>query len=144
MAMGKKEIKIVWTGGVAGSGKLEGEYLKTELAIPRSYKGSGEGSEPMELLVSAAATCYIATLTSILENRKLPVEDVTMDSEIEASKEGMKITHVPQIALSADATEEQRQAAEKAMELADKACTVGNLLKKAGAEIDIRGLVLNR
>lgn len=143
MAEGKKNISIVWSGGIAGSGKLKGEYLDTEVAIPQSLKGSGNGTEPQELLVSSATTCYTETLASILESRQIPVDEVTLNSEITSSNGGIKITHDPQIALSAGATEQQNQTAQKAIDLADKGCPIGNLLKKAGVEIEIKGRVFS-
>jgi lipoyl-dependent peroxiredoxin len=141
MAEIKTNIKAVWIGGIAGNGTLKAEYLETNIAVPASKGGSGKGANPSELLISSATTCYIATLTFMLETRKLPVVELTVNSEATISDNGFNITHYPQIILSADATEAQVQSAQRAFEGADRGCQVGNLLKKAGAVIDAKGNV---
>ena len=134
-------VDVVWNGGKTGQGTLKAEFLDTQVAIPIALEGSGDGADPKELLVSSAVTCYIATLTSILENRKLPIVENTMKSKGSISDDGFKITHYPKIVLSNDATEAQRKAAERAIEGADRACDIGNLLKKAGVIIESQGQV---
>lgn len=135
-------LKITWTGDIKGRGIIKADNLETHLAIPKSFNGSGEGTDPKELLVSSAASCYITTLVAMLEGRKLPVIELTMDSKATNSKEeGLKIIHSPYVTLSVDVTEEQKQAANRAIAAADKACTVGNILKKADVQIDIEGKV---
>lgn len=74
------------------------------------------------MLVSAASTCYIATLTYILGNRKLPVVENAIESEVIMSDNELKIMHYPHIVLAADATEAQIQSAERAFEGADRGC----------------------
>ena len=141
MAENKTNLDIIWNGGTTGNGTLKGEYLDTRIAIPTSMKGSGDGTDPKELLVSSAATCYITTLAYMLETRKLSVAELTMKSEATMSDSGLKFTHFPQILLTADATENQIQSAERAIDGADKACEVGNLLKNTGVVIEIEGEV---
>lgn len=135
-------LKINWTGNIKGNGTIKADYLKTNFAIPKIFNGSGEGTDPKELLLSSAATCFIGTLVAILENRKLPVVELSMDSKVTSSKEeGLKLFHYPHIILTADATEEQIQAANRTMKAADKGCTIGNILKKAEVHIDVEGKV---
>jgi peroxiredoxin-like protein len=141
MAELKTTVNIAWNGGATGNGTLKAEYLDTKVAIPTSLGGSGNGADPKELLVSSATTCYIATLTYMLESRKLPIVQLTLNSEASISDKGFNITHAPQIVLAADATEDQVQSAERAIEGADKGCEVGNLLKKAGVVIEAQGKV---
>ncbi|MBT2730475.1 OsmC family protein [Bacillus sp. ISL-75] len=99
------------------------------------------GANPKEVLVASVTTCYAATLTFVLESRKLPVAEVTVKSEANISDNEFKITHYPHIVLSENATEEQIQSAQRAAETADKGCDVGNLLKKADVKIEIQGKV---
>ncbi|MCS0788520.1 OsmC family protein [Cytobacillus firmus] len=135
-------LKIIWSGHTKGKGTLKGDNLEANFAIPKSFNGSGEGTDPKELLVSSAATCYITTLVAMLEIRKLPIVELTMDSKATNSKEEpLKIFHYPHINLSADATEDQIQSANRAMVAADKGCAVGNMLKKADVQIDVEGKV---
>ncbi|MEM1503635.1 OsmC family protein [Domibacillus sp. 8LH] len=142
MAGSKTNVKTVWNGNTKGTGKIKADRLETNIAIPESLGGSGEGTEPKELLVSSAAACYSMTLVAMLETRKLPVAELTMKSEATNSKEeGFKIIHYPYVILSADATEEQIQAANRAIVAADKGCAIGNMLKKAEVQIDFEGKV---
>ena len=144
MADMKINVNAVWNGGVTGNGTLKTENLDTKIAIPISLGGSGNGANPKEVLVSSVTTCYTATLTFALESRKLPVVELTVNSEANISDNEFKITHYPHIVLSADATEEQIQSAQRATEAADKGCEVGNLLKKADVKIEIQGKVSSK
>lgn len=137
----KSNVSIVWNGGIAGNGTIKADYLDTEIAVPISLNGTGKGTDPKELLISSAATCYITTLAAILENRKLSVEELTMNTITERIDERLKITHHPHVILSTDATEKEIQSAERALEGADRVCEVGNLLKKAGVAVDFTGKV---
>lgn len=141
MSEGKSNIKTTWNGGIAGNGAIKGGYLDTKIAVPTSLNGTGKGTDPKELLISSAATCYITTLASILENRKLSLLELTMNSEAALAEEGLTITHYPHILLAANTTEKQIQSAERALESADRVCEVGNLLKNAGVVIDFKGKV---
>ena len=144
MADMKINVNAVWNDGVTGNGALKTENLDAKIAIPTSLGGSGNGANPKEVLVSSVTTCYIATLTFALESRKLPVVELTVNSEANISDNEFKITHYPHIVLSADATEEQIQSAQRATEAADKGCEVGNLLKKADVKIEIQGKVSSK
>lgn len=137
----KTNLKAVWNGGISGNGTMKADYLDTKIAAPAVKGGSGDGAHPSELLVSSAATCYIATLTYMLESRKLPVVELAVNSEATVSDDGFNITHYPQIVLSKDATEDQVQSAHRAIEGADRGCDIGNLLKKAGVAIEAKGKV---
>ncbi|WP_077596146.1 OsmC family protein [Oceanobacillus kimchii] len=142
MADLKTNLKTVWNGSTKGNGNIEANYLDTKIAIPESSGGSGEGADPKELLVTSAAACYTMTLVAMLEARKLPVDQFTMDSEGTNSKEeGFKVIHYPHITLSANATEKEIRSVNRAFKAADKGCAVGNMLKKADAQIDIVGKV---
>jgi peroxiredoxin-like protein len=141
MADMKINVNAVWDGGVTGNGTLKSENLDTKIAIPTFLGGSGNGANPKEILVSSVTTCYTATLTFVLESRKLPVVELTVNSEANISDNEFKITHYPKIVLSAEATEKQVQSAQKAIDTADRGCEVGNLLKKADVIIKVQGKV---
>jgi lipoyl-dependent peroxiredoxin len=144
MAVTKAQLKLNWNGNTKGNGTIKGDALETKVAIPQSSGVSGKGTNPKELLVASAASCYKLTLVAMLEARKLPVVGLSMETEATNSKEeGFKITHYPQVILSAEATEEEKQTAKRTIEAADKGCKVGNMLKKADVQINIIGKVLS-
>lgn len=132
-------VNIVWESGLKGYGYLETEFLDTKIAIPAEFGGSGNGASPKEILVASASACYTSVLVSMIESRELPIMDLKVDSEGINSDSDFKIIHHPRIVLSCYATEKQAQTANRIFSLADKGCTVGNLLKKAGVKIEIQG-----
>ena len=81
MAKMKIDVHAVWNGGVTGNGSLKAEYLDTKIAIPTSLGGSGNGANPKEVLVASVTTCYTAKLTFVLENGKLPIVELIVNSE---------------------------------------------------------------
>lgn len=142
MDQSKTTVNIVWDGDKSGNGNVDAGFLKTQIAIPKVFGGNGEGTEPKELLITSAASCYLMTLVSLLEARRLTIDGLSMNSQASVSKEeGLKITHFPKIVLPAGATEDKIQLANQTIESADRNCDVGNLLKKAGAYIEIKGEV---
>lgn len=141
MANMKVNVNAVWNDGVKGNGTLNANFLETKIAIPTSIGGSGDGANPKEVLVSSVTTCYTATLVFVLESRKLPVVELTVGSEANIADNEFKITHLPHIVLSSDATQEQIESAQRAAEAAEKGCEVGNLLKKADVKIKVQAKV---
>src|SRR5690625_1109538 len=137
----KSNVSNVWNGGIAGNGTMKADYLDTEIAVPISLNGTGKGTDHKELQISSVATCHITTLAAILENRKLYVEEMTMNTITERIDERLKITHHRHVILSTDATEKEIQSAERALEGADRVCEVGNLLKKSRVAVDFTGKV---
>ncbi|MFD0051265.1 OsmC family protein [Actinomycetes bacterium NPDC127524] len=144
MADMKINVNALWDGGVTGYGTLKAEYLNTKIAIPTSLGGSGNGANPKEVLVASVTTCYTATLTFVLESRNLPVAELTVNSKASITDNEFKITHYPNIVLSAEATEEQILSAQRATEAADKGCDVGNILKKADVKIEVQAKVTSK
>lgn len=143
--MSKDGIKLAWNGEVTGEGTITGGKLSTNIAIPESLGGSGNGTDPKELLVSSAATCYLTTLVSILQNRKVPVEEQTMQSDVEIGEDkSITIIHYPQVTLASNASSDDKENAEKAMHGADNACFIGKLLKNAGVTIEMKPEVISK
>lgn len=77
-----------------GRGKIEADRLVTSIAIPTSLGGNGEGADPKTLLIASAVACYSMTLVAIVENRKLPIAGLTLESEGSDPKEaGFNVGH---------------------------------------------------
>ncbi|MGE7110348.1 OsmC family protein [Lysinibacillus sp. NPDC047702] len=135
----KTNVNTVWYRNIKGNGRIKANQLQTQIAIPESFGGSGEGANPMEILVSAAAACYTSTLTITLDTQQLPIAGLTMDTEAIQSEEGVRIVHFPHIVLAPDATEEQVQSAREAVVTAEQNCFIGNMLIKGGVQIEVKG-----
>ncbi|ANF95885.1 OsmC family protein [Paenibacillus bovis] len=112
-----------WKGGRNSEGTISTGNLNTVISIPQPMGGPGTGTNPDEMLLGAAATCYIITLAAMLERSDIAVDRLTMRSEGHVDVTNniftyKEIIHRPQIILAADASERQQ---EKALMLAHKA-----------------------
>jgi peroxiredoxin-like protein len=126
-------LKASWKGGLNGDGKIATGNLEMPISIPKSLNGPGKGTNPEELLVGAAATCYLITLGAILERRKITFTRLEMESELVLGVEGghkcKAITHRPRLVLTSGSTEEQVKTARDATDRAEKACMVSNAVR---------------
>lgn len=112
-----------WKGGRNSEGTISTGNLNTVISIPQPMGGPGTGTNPDEMLLGAAATCYIITLAAMLERSDIAVDRLTMRSEGHVDVTNniftyQQIIHRPQIVLAASAGERER---EKALMLAHKA-----------------------
>lgn len=125
-----------WAGGKRGTGTIKSENLDAKISIPAIYGGSGTDSNPKELFVASTAACFIATLTAIIEGKKLSIESLSVQTEANASDDDFSIVHHAKITLPADASHEDISRAELLIKSADEICTVGNLARKAGVKVE--------
>ncbi|MFD1885760.1 OsmC family protein [Paenibacillus wenxiniae] len=118
-----------WKGGRNSEGTISSGNLNTVISIPEPMGGPGTGTNPDEMLLGAAATCYIITLAAMLERSELAVEQLTMRSEgyvdvtnnIFTYKE---IIHRPHIVLAATATTAQLEKANLLAHKAEQSCMI--------------------
>src|SRR5699024_7430757 len=81
----------------------------------------------------------------ILQNRKVPVEEHTMQSDVEIGEDkSMTIIHYPQVTLPSNASSNDKENVKKAMHGADNACFIGKLLKNAGVTIEMKPEVISK
>jgi peroxiredoxin-like protein len=123
-----------WSGGLQGEGKIACANLESTVSVPKEMTGPGKGTNPEELLLAAAATCYLITLGAILERRQIPVDKLTLNSQATVTQEGpslkfTRIVHSPTLTLKVEATEAHREAALEATTRAEKACLISNSLR---------------
>ena len=135
-------LKTVWNGSTKGSGTITADKMDTQIAIPTVSGGSGDGANPTELLAASAASCYAMTLIALTAARSLPVLSLSMATDaVNSKKQGLKIVHYPEVNMPKSATEEEIKFMERAFNTADMGCHIGNLLKRADAEIKIEGKI---
>ena len=67
-----------WAGGKRGTGTITSENLSAKISIPSIYGGLGTDSNPKELFVASTTACFIATLTAIIEGKKLLIEGLSV------------------------------------------------------------------
>jgi peroxiredoxin-like protein len=140
-------LKANWPGGRNDVGEIAAGNLVTKVSIPPEMDGPGVGTNPDEMLLGAAATCYIITLAAMLERSKLEKISLTMESEgIVDVTNGVitykKIIHRPRVVLKADASKRDLQLAQKLAEKAESSCMIsraiqGNVEVELDATIDV-------
>jgi peroxiredoxin-like protein len=127
-------LKANWPGLRNGIGTIEAENLVTKISIPPEMDGPGVGTNPDEMLLGAAATCYIITLAAMMERSHLEKEQLTMESEgIVDVTRGVftykKIIHRPKIVLKANATQKDVQLAKDLAEKAEQSCMISRAIQ---------------
>ncbi len=115
-------------------GRIESGNLKTEISIPKEMEGPGAGTNPDEMLLGAAATCYIITLAAMMERSGLEKESLKMESEAVVDVTGgvftyEKIIHRPLIRLPKEAAEKEVELAERLAEKAETSCMISRAVQ---------------
>lgn len=134
MAVHSFRVKADWPGLRNDVGTIETGNLKTEISIPPEMDGPGTGTNPDEMLLAAAATCYIITLAAMLERSKIDKEALTMESEgLVDVTNGIitykRIIHRPKLVLKSDASEKEFAMAQKLAEKAESSCMITRAIK---------------
>lgn len=96
------KVKTKWQGGRDKVGTVKGDIIESQISIPSSLGGKGIGTNPDEMLVSAASSCYIISLAATLERAGYTDIQIHQQSIGTASFENGKfqmdcITHYPEI-----------------------------------------------
>ena len=139
-------LKADWPGLRNDIGTIDAGNLKTKISIPPEMDGPGIGTNPDEMLLGAAATCYIITLAAMMERSKLEKVALTMESVgVVDVTNGVitykKIIHKPQIVLKQDATEKDESLARKLAEKAETSCMISRAIK-GNVEIELDATVI--
>lgn len=138
-------LKADWPGLRNDVGTIETGNLQTEISIPRELDGPGTGTNPDEMLLGAAATCYLITLAAMLERSKINKEALTMESEgLVDMTNGVltykKIIHRPKLILKKDASERDFSMAQKLAEKAEGSCMITRAIK-GNVEVELEAAI---
>ncbi|WP_026582189.1 OsmC family protein [Bacillus sp. J33] len=140
-------LKAHWPGLRNDVGEIEAGQLKTKVSIPPEMDGPGIGTNPDEMLLGAAATCYIITLAAMMERSRLEKKDLSMESVgIVDVTNGVitykKIIHCPTILLSAGVSERDISLARKLAQKAEASCMISRAIKgNVAVELDVKILI---
>jgi peroxiredoxin-like protein len=138
-------LKANWPGLRNDIGEIEAGNLKTKVSIPPEMDGPGVGTNPDEMLLGAAATCYIITLAAMLERSVLEKESLTMDSEAIVDVTGgvftyKKIIHRPRVVLKSNAGAKDLLLAKKLAQKAETSCMISRAIQ-GNVEMELEALV---
>lgn len=126
-------LKADWPGLRNDVGTIDAGNLKTQISIPNEMDGPGIGTNPDEMLLGAASTCYIITLAAMLERSKIEKEGLTLESVgVVDVTNGVftykKIIHRPTIRLKDDASQKDIELARKLARKAEKSCMISRAI----------------
>ncbi|CAH2717659.1 hypothetical protein BACCIP111895_04884 [Neobacillus rhizosphaerae] len=138
-------LKASWPGLRNDVGEIEAVNLKTKVSIPPEMDGPGIGTNPDEMLLGAAATCYIITLAAMMERSGLQKKSLTMESEgiVDVTKGVItykKIIHRPIIVLGPDATEKSIELTRRLAKKAETSCMISRAIQ-GNVEIELQTTV---
>ncbi|MEH7107721.1 OsmC family protein [Bacillus sp. JJ1764] len=138
-------LKANWPGLRNDVGDIKVGNLQTQVSIPLEMDGPGVGTNPDEMLLGAAATCYIITLAAMMERSGLEKETLTMESEgiVEVTKGVItykKIIHRPRVVLRSGASDKDRELALRLAKKAETSCMISRAVK-GNVEIDLEATV---
>ncbi|MEY8642445.1 SACOL1771 family peroxiredoxin [Staphylococcus arlettae] len=134
--MVKHDFKVTttWEGGRESVGNTEGDVINAPISIPAGLGGNGTGTNPDELLVSAASSCYIISLAAVLERSGFHQIAITQESIGTAIFEQGKfkmdtITHYPIIDIDDSEKEMLNNKLSKLLKIADNNCMISNSIQ---------------
>lgn len=124
------DVTTTWSAAPGSVGSLIASGLTSDISIPTDLGGPGVGTNPEELLLAAAAGCYLITLRTILTNRGVSYSQIELNSRgFVENDHGLRfdrIEHHPLIVLESSADEDKvKQLAMHAVH----ACMVSSALR---------------
>ena len=131
-------LKAKWPGNRNDIGDIETANLQTKISIPKEMDGPGIGTNPDEMLLGAASTCYIITLAAMLERSNIAKERLDMESTaIVDVTDGVftykKIIHRPTIIVS---NAKDLNIARRLVVKAEQTCMISKALR-GNVEIEV-------
>ncbi|HEX7326670.1 MAG TPA: SACOL1771 family peroxiredoxin [Rhodanobacteraceae bacterium] len=135
-------FSAAWPGGRNSVGTIDCGHLKAQVSIDTGMGGPGVGTNPDEMLLGAAATCYLMTLAAMLERAQLPVARMVFESDITVTVDRgayrcKEIVHRPAITLPHGASAADLDKLRRLTDAADRYCMVSNALR-GNVAIEVR------
>lgn len=134
MAEHEFHLTAVWPGGRNSAGYIEAGNLQTKISIPSAMEGPNIGTNPDEMLLGAAATCYIITLAAMIERAHLPLETMSLESigYVDVTKGVFtykKIVHKPAVSLTSEASASDFEKLDILIVEAERNCMISKAIK---------------
>ncbi len=145
MAEHEFHLTAVWPGGRNSAGYIEAGNLKTKISIPSAMEGPNVGTNPDEMLLGAAATCYLITLAAMIERTHLPLNGLSLESvgSVDVTR-GIytykKIIHRPSVSLKPEATESDYTKLKVLVTEAEKNCMISKAIK-GNVEVEVEPVI---
>jgi putative redox protein len=133
--------KVRWTGGLSFEATGDSGHA-VRMDASKEFKGSDSGSRPTELLLMALGGCTGMDVVSILEKKRLAIDDFWVEVSAGKTDTHPKMLKEFKVKFVLVGKNIPRKDVERAVELsADKYCTVGAMMKASTTvthEVEIR------
>ena len=84
-----------WNNDDSRLGNITGHNFSTAISIGTEMHDAEKSANPEELLLGAAAGCYLITLAKLLKNRKIPFQRIELESQaIVEDNKGLRIDRI--------------------------------------------------
>ena len=127
------KVQTSWQGGRNNVGNVQSDILSENISIPASLGGVGIGTNPDEMLVSAASSCYIISLAATLERAKFTDISIEQQSIGTACLNNGKFH--PHIQIPSDQIAQLEKRLPKLITIADNNCMISNAVRN---NVDIK------
>jgi peroxiredoxin-like protein len=128
-------VRGSWQGGLHGRGYIEngkGKF-RTEFGVSEDLGGLGGDTNPEEMFLASACSCYLVTLAIIVEKMQLPVKKLECTAEGRVSPDQEGGYHLTEIILNPhfemDDHKAHAQAITRAVKLAEQRCIISRAVK---------------
>lgn len=138
------KVQTNWENGRDTTGDFKADHINGKISIPSELGGPGDASNPDELLVAAASSCYVISLSAALERARFTDVKIELTSigTASLSDDGHfkmeKITHRPTI--SVNETDKLHKRIDRLIEIADRNCMVSKAIR-GNVEIIIEPII---
>jgi peroxiredoxin-like protein len=135
----REVVRGDWSGGFAGTGRIEAGALSCAISAPAAVGGSGAGENPSALLVSAASGCFLLTLAGLLEQHGVHPVGISIETEGvyggTAPPELRAVVHRPRVRVDA-AGVAQLALVRQCFELAKEACMATRAMPQVAFSVE--------
>ena len=125
-------VRVDWAHDRIGNMFVEGKPV-VEVATPPEFDGHEGIISPEDLFVSAAASCFMTTFITFTKKMRIDFKSFSCEAKgtLERVEKGFQFTKILIKATVAVESEDLKNKAERALELAGKYCLVSNSMKCA-------------
>jgi organic hydroperoxide reductase OsmC/OhrA len=126
----KYEVNLVWTGEKTGSLSVDGKPTIVT-GVPADFEGEDKYHSPEDLFVASASVCFMNGFVEFTRKMRIEFQGFECRSIglLEKVGRSFEITRIDIRARVLIADEGIRKKIDRALELADKYCFIGNSMK---------------
>jgi len=123
-------VRVDWAYDRIGNMFVDGKPV-VEVATPPEFDGHEGIISPEDLFVSAAASCFMTTFITFTKKMRIDFKSFSCEAKgtLERVEKGFQFTKILIKATVAVESEDLKNKAERALELAGKYCLVSNSMK---------------